>query len=592
MTERKPTPAQHRAATSKSPKILVLAGPGSGKTATGIARIENLMAQGIDPKKMVAVTFTNNAAKEMASRMPIVKASPNGDESMPYIDVPVELGHVGTLHSLALRMLKEHGACIGYGERMAIISPESAAEFLEAKAQMANCKAPMKQLLAIKGAGRPPRSSKLSVAEVAVAAYYDDLKTASIVDYDILLSEFLFLLTNPLQVCGDERELIAARFTHLLVDEVQDSSPMDWAIYDAFPAEHKYLTGDTDQAIFSFRGGSLAGILRCSEQKYCEVIRLEENFRSRSEICDAAQRMIEKNDERIRKATVSARGPGGLVKLFGPWENEGEEIAATARKIRELHDGGTPWSEIAVLARTNHLVNGFRVALPNMGVPVVTRSVQELPRDWKLARALVELIAEPDNDALAYFYLIAFHQSQGLMPKNARAVAGGIRKEAHLTGKTINDYCTHFSKVSRPELILQAMAGEKISRESQAVAAERYQELSPAATVLDFALALADVRERVVQGKEDGITTSTIHSAKGREFSAVFLAGMEDEVIPGRRSDADLQEERRLAFVAATRAKDCLFLSWSTSRVTPWKDVVKHSLSRFVLEMIDLGQKP
>ena len=579
------TKAQLESITSDAPRIICAAGPGAGKTATLVARIEHLIGGGVPAEKIAVMTFTNAAARELSARLP--RQMRNDDPEMR--EIPLDWGHLGTLHSFALRMLKIHGEALGYGDRLAVVSPESAQDLIESKARQLGCKASMKALMELKGRGRPARTTKMDVPLTVIASYYDDLKTAGIVDYDTILSEFLALLTLPGGENESPRFEIGEEFSHLLVDEIQDSSPIDWKIYEAFPAANKFYVGDGDQSIFGFRGAAVSEMVRRSNDPGYSVIKLEENFRSREEICGAANRLISHNSGRVEKRTTSVKGPGGKVFAAPACSNEGEEIGAVARTIKSIQageHGADPRWTMAVIARTNFIADAYRKTLAACGIPVVERTRSDLPRDWALCRGLAELLVFPDNDALAFFYLIARLEKGGATPKAAREMAHAARRIAHAEGRTINQSQLHYGRVTSPIVAMQALAQSEVSRESQMIAAERLRDLPPGSTMMDFALSLAEVREYVKDSDGPGVRCLTIHGAKGSEADVVFFVGLEEEVTPGKRSDVDVEEERRLAFVAATRAREKLYLVHCLSRVTAWKAVVPHTPSRFIKEMM------
>jgi DNA helicase-2/ATP-dependent DNA helicase PcrA len=580
------TVAQRAAIESSAPEILAVAGPGSGKTATLVSRIRRLVLDGVAPEKIVVLTFTNAGANELRERIvDAVKAERDLDSSAEDPE-PEELGFAGTLHSFALRMLREHGAAIGYGPRLSLISPESSRDLLAAKARALAGKRPpaLSRLLELKTAlpGRivPPGSpERFDLAETIVRAFFAEMRVAGLLDYDMLLDEFLALLEGA---AGLE---IAAKFTHLFVDEVQDSARIDWRIYRAFPAAAKFLVGDPDQGIYGFRGGRVDEMVGASLSPNVETLALEANFRSRPEICVAAQRLIANNFSRIAKETRSARDRGGRVVLLPAAITDGEEIAIVARTIRDLsiNHGSVPFEEIAVLARTNAIADQFRKGLPGAGVPVVTFKRSEFPPDFKLARAFVELCVDPDNDALASFYLIARAEHNGTPPDVARAQVHAARLKATATGKTLNETTLQFTRISQPSILLEALAGFAC-RETRAIAAEQFQQLPRGAGVLDLALALAQIREFSSEEGE-GVRVLTMHGSKGREFDAVFVVGFEDEAIPGRVEGSEIEEERRLAYVAATRAREFLAFSHAQSRSSQWARNAPRTPSRFLAEL-------
>lgn len=573
------TDAQRAVIETTAQNVVVLAGPGSGKTATVVARINQLIDDGTEPRKIAAITFTNAAARELeeriyGERMPSVVAGafPSTREQ--------KLGHVGTLHSFCLRMLREHAEASGYGSRLSVISPESAVDLIVSKAKTLGCKLPLKDLLALKAKGRPEIGGKLSVAETVVASYFDDLREAGVVDLDVLLTEFLRVLKTDLAVQTE----IAVRFDHLFVDEVQDSSETDWNIYRALPIAHKCHVGDPDQAIYSFRGGDVQCMREEIRDEWTKLFFLEENFRSRSEICDAANALIGHNPTRYDKETRSVRGHGGAVLLIEPQINEGAEIGRVAGEIKLRIELGEDPCEIAVLARTNAIAHGFAKTIAACGLPVVAKEKSDLPLDWPFVRSLVELLANPDNDTLAFFFLVALYRKLGADEKEARSMAHAVAKTAASIPRTINEANLHFSRGLNAVGVVGIVAEKGASLESRFVLAKIVDEIGPNATALEFALNVAGIRHREKDAaKSEGIEVTTIHVAKGREWDTVFVVGCEDETFPGKRNDEE--EERRLLYVAITRARKRLYFSSAASRVTTWGAIVPRTPSRFLAEI-------
>ncbi|MGB8295899.1 MAG: ATP-dependent helicase, partial [Polyangia bacterium] len=305
-----PTPAQQQAINSNETDILCVAGPGSGKTQTTVDRIKRLIETSTPPARIVALTFTNAAAKELEERLqsdwpclPDGSAISDNAQMATY-----HLGYTGTLHGFAFRCLREHGALLGYGTHLTVISPESAQDLLEQKAKELGCRDTIKRLLEIKAAGLDT-TKRMTVAETTVASFLQELKQASIVDFDILLTEFARLVR-------EHPECLAGRWDHLFVDEVQDSSTTDWQIYRGLPIPSKFYGGDPDQSIYGFRGAAVAEMV--AHAQAAKVITLESNFRSLEPICRAAQALIEYNAGRIPKATISTRGIGPPVRLLPP----------------------------------------------------------------------------------------------------------------------------------------------------------------------------------------------------------------------------------------------------------------------------------
>ena len=571
------TTAQQEAIITQDKTVLVVAGPGSGKTATTVARIKNLIDDGVDPQRIVAITFTNAAAKEMQHRLETYEVDPH---TMKALEAATpSLGHCGTLHSFALRMLKQHAGQFGYGDRLSIVSPESAQDLLLSKAQTIGCKLKLEDLLKLKAKGRPEKGTRMDLGQVAVASYYQDLQEAGIVDFDILLTEFARLLE-------DQAFVGFLDYDYLFVDEVQDSGPVDWDIYLTLPIANKFYVGDPDQAIYGFRGGDLNGMMWVAKKPSTTVIKLEENFRSHTEICTAAQNLIEHNADRIDKRTISAKGPGGGIGIHSPAFNEGAELADVAKSIIDWCQGMDLLMrgddlDVAVLCRTNAIAFAYQQGLEAAGLPVIKREKSTLPKDWPLLRSLVELMVNPNNDTLAYFYLTALYQSQGASAKDARQAAHSVRQAANQAGKSINRANLHFDG----NQIEKALG--PISKESRMLLGQIIRTVD-LGNALELALAVASYRDEIKEENKqvEGIHVLTIHGSKGREFDAVFLVGWEDEIIPGRNNGpAQVEEERRLAYVGITRARNFVMITNAQTRATPWGAIAQHTPSRFIAEL-------
>lgn len=582
MNQETATPAQASAIYTDNPHVLCVAGPGAGKSSTVVARIKRILEGGVSAKNIAALSFTNAGSRVLQDRL--------GD---------VELGANSTLHSFSLRCLKKHGAPFGYGERTAIIAPDSAADLMQSKAESLGCKTALDKLLKLKGGkGRPPRGKRLTLEETVVATYLDELKEARVVDYDVLLQEFREMLTSGDPRAMSAQQSLAGEFSHLFVDEVQDSAAIDWDIYRALPVLNKFYVGDPDQNLYEFRGARVREMIAEAADPEVMLIKLEENFRSHVEICDVAQRLIERNHNRVDKVTASVRGLGGMVVDLAEYDNAGAEIAGVthyiktdfaAKVVDEEKSERTPYGEVAILARTNAIADGFRKALPTLGVPVIETKRYNLPRDWPYARALMEVLIAPDNDSLAYFYLVARGLNKGMNASAARKAAQTIRVDANAAGETINKNLLGFVSITRPESALAALVGAGVSRESHMIAVEKWRELPPGSTMEDFTLSLATATDYVKEGAGEGVHVSTVHGFKGREADVVFLVGVEDEVYPGqdaREGDDGIEGARRCLYVGMTRARRALYFSSARSRVTEWKQVIARTPSRFLKEIL------
>lgn len=589
------TASQIEAVESEHRNIMVAAGPGSGKTRTLVERIGRLIEKGCDPSRIAVLTYTNAAANEISNRLGIgerviakcLQPVMVGDPAIvgKNIEKPqiLKLGFCGTLHSFGLRMLKVFGSCVGYGPGTCVISPESALDLMESKARSMGCKTSVEKLLQLKAEnGRPPRGKRLSLQETVIATYLDELRESRVVDYDVLLHELLAILLDRDEACEAAAKEIGAKFDHLLVDEVQDSAPIDWEIYRALRVPNKFFVGDPDQSLYAFRGAAVREMVAESASVLTLTIKLEDNFRCSEAICAAAQTLIEHNSDRIGKRTVSA-APDRMncLEIKDPFEGEQEEVVWMANQMRILNQE-FPFGEMAVLCRTNGIADAMRLSLRGLSLPVSEMTTHRVPPDWKTARAFLEFVADPDNDSLAYLYLT---QKAGNDPK-AKDLAHAARISANADGKTINQARLGFGKASTPESALAALRSNA-SRESHALAVEKWNEMAYGASLEEFILSLGSVSDYQKEEACEAIHVLTVHAAKGREFDAVFVPAFEDECFPGQsgKTQEGIEEERRVAYVAMTRARHALFISSSKMRQTKWAGLVKRTPSRFLKEI-------
>lgn len=587
------TDPQRRAVTTDHPNVFCVAGPGSGKTTVLAERIKRLVGSNNNERRIAAITYTNAAARNLEARI-------NRTTDLERVPWDMSLGYAGTLHGFCLKMLREHGGNAGYGARTAILDDEGARELLAAKAATMGCKDSIDSLVELKRRGRPHRApgAVYTRDQLVVLSYMDELAETALLDFDMILTEFLRILCKQ----GPLWQAVKDRFDHVLVDEVQDSAMVDWWIYKALPIANKFLVGDPDQAIFGFRGGEYGLSLKHAANPDVGVITLAENFRCGEEICDAANRLIKHNPGRIPKRTIPEQGAefGQVGVLFSPHGNEGSEVQTVVDAINSYYTSqdGT----VAILARTNLIAAPFSEALEASGTAVATQPKSEMPADWGLTKALLEFLAQPDNNTLAFFFQIARSQRGGASAVSARNTANTIRQDAQAKGVTINELWFQIPKevADVAQVAGHFMDKEEISQESRMLVIEMARNLPPGATMLDLALE-ASRRDRPEQAKPtEGVTVTTIHSAKGREFDVVYLVGMEDEVIPGScgRQDTEtganlgkaleVEEERRLFFVALTRARSQVWITHSATRRANWgqRPLQARTPSRFIKEAI------
>ncbi len=514
-----PNKEQLEAINDPSPDLLIVAGPGSGKTFTLVERIVAQLDAGTDPAEIVVITYTNAAAHELQQR------------------IGRPLGYIGTLHGFCLKLLRQFG---GFNDGLTVLDEDEEKNFI---ARLKIELAPRSTLVQVTeeiAKGIPSASQGTRTGpELAAFQYYDFLKENNVVTYDAILWFALDLLRS-------ESFVDPWPWTELFVDEVQDCSPLDMNLYNAMPFERRTLVGDPDQAVFGWRGGSVAGILQYAQR--ATVRKLTLNHRSQSDICGLATLLISKNKRRIPKETVAVTA-GGTVDAWLNLPTDAHEYAEIAKSILTLPEGKTA----AVLVRTNFLVEQVTAALSAHGIEVAARHKAPWPDDWTAARRLVALLAAPNNDYLAFNYLLAKHGEAAANKAKLCALETFSPINAILQLPTV----THLGDVAR------ALAKEGIGRTSLALIEKAVANMPDGATVADLAVELRS--ELLPVFVPDGrVVVSTLHGSKGREWDVVFIAGMDADLIPLKNQDAE--EERRLLFVGITRARERVVLSTALAR--------------------------
>ena len=570
------TDEQARAAHCEDPKVLCVAGPGSGKTETLINRILFLMSRGQSPRGMAVVTFTNAAARQLEERL------------YSHFDWPMDadgLGFVGTLHAFMMKLLQEHGSRIGLSGKLSVIDDDQKASLLETIAEELGIKK-FDSKKAEKELKASARESFVNPTkrELVLVEYFKRLRSSGLLDFDTILEWGRELIERMKHEPGWPWQC-------LFVDEYQDSATVDAFIYSTLPANYKFIVGDPDQAIYGFRGGDVSNIIEMANPgtggRIYKFTKLETNHRSGSHICKAAQRVISHNMNRVDKAMIVGRPDDNSEALVQMCNNAADEMCFVLDKITELANsagtvGTNPYADIAVIARTNKLVETFTEFLSSRGIPVVKKKAIVNPADWRKAKLLISLLINPWNDLTAHQYLVE---------KLGRAEANKIKNDSAIHMKSINDDTLKFVQGAD---LMATLVRENISKESQ----QRVRDAIEAIEERDggdpafFTVSLTDLLMFLSLGEEQqqeqgsGVVVTTMHSAKGREWGTVFIVGAEEQIIPGERKEPNYEEERRVFYVAMTRAKDRLIISHVRVRSAPFGPQVlrEHQPSRYLLE--------
>jgi len=620
-------PPQREAVLTTEGPVLVLAGAGTGKTAALTARLAHLIAtRKAWPSQILAVTFTNKAAREMKER--VSKISGGTIEGMPWL---------GTFHSIGARMLRSHAEMVGLQSNFTILDTDDQLRLLKQLISASNLdekRWPARQLAGLidqwKNRGLTPVQLGAADAEAFAngrgqelyAAYQERLRSLNACDFGDLLLHMLTIFRTQADVLDGYRD----RFKYILVDEYQDTnaSQYDWLKLLAEPKRNLCCVGDDDQSIYSWRGAEVANILRF-EQDFpgAKVIRLEQNYRSTPHILAAATGLIAHNAGRLGKTLWTEVNEGDRVKVIGVWDGPeearrvGEEIEAHQRRGGSLNDA-------AILVRAQFQTREFEERFIAIGLAYqIVGGFRFYERaEIRDALAYLRLVSQPADDlaferivnqpkrglgdkALASIHAYARATSQPLL-----VAAAAMLDSDELQSRARNSLARFVADIARwrqmagdishPELarILLDESGytAMLQAERSAEAAGRLENLAELTRAMEeyenlgaFLEHVSLVMDNDAQKGGDRVTIMTIHAAKGLEFPIVFLAGWEEGVFPSQRALdegglASLEEERRLAYVALTRARRLATILHAANRriYGQWTSSIP---SRFIAEL-------
>ncbi len=639
-------PPQRDAVNTLSGPLLVLAGAGTGKTRVVTFRIAQLIRRGVAPDRILAVTFTNKAAAEMQRRAGDLLGRRR--KTKPQIS---------TFHSLCVRILRRHISRLGYPEQFAIYDrgdqesiARSALREISAPRESLKPSDLLYQISLWKCRGVNPRealaiaeSDRQHLAAAAFRRYQNTLKAQGAVDFDDLLLHAEELLTRFDVVRRQE----AGNFDHVLIDEYQDTNGSQYRIVRALAAGHRNLcvVGDDDQSIYGWRGAEVQHILRFKiDWPEAKVVCLEDNYRSRPEILDMANQLIAFNRHRHDKRLRSARPRLAQPRIL-QFKDEVHEARSIVDDIRQvLEQPGMQPRDFAILFRTNEQPRAFETELRRVGLPYVLiggmsffdrREVRDILAYLKLMvnrqdevslRRIINTpargISERAVEALASF---ANQRKQSLWDAT-RDVDGAVGLTAAASAavkdfrRLIETFAGRFagrgSMVSTASALLDAIGFQQelerrsqdpLELESRTAAVEQlisavgqYESQTRKPSLSGFLDAtLLDNRsdgDKESQLQRNAIALMTLHAAKGLEFPHVYLVGMEEGLLPHRRSvesgeESQIEEERRLCYVGITRAQDRLTASLALTRLK-WGKPRDTLPSRFLYEMTGQADHP
>ncbi len=646
-------PPQLQAVRTLSGPLLVLAGAGTGKTRVVTYRVANLIRHGTKPDRILAVTFTNKAANEMQERIGARLGHRKPKRGDPVPPKPL----IGTFHSICVQVLRRHARTLGFPEKFAIYDrgdQESLARGVLRELRLHETMLKPSEFLSIigrwKNAGVRPegaatacRTDKEHMAASGYRRYQKALKLAGAFDFDDLLLFTEQLLLHEKAVCEQE----ARRFDHVLVDEYQDTNGSQYRIIKSLAAEHRNLcvVGDDDQSIYGWRGAEVTHILNFKRDwPDATVVKLESNYRSTSAILEMANRLIAFNRHRHDKVLIPARHGGQPPRVL-QFEDEATEAEKVAEEIlRRLEgDRSVEPRDFAILFRTNEQPRAFETALRKLRLPYTLTGAQsffdrkevrdilsylriiEMPQDEV---ALLRIINTPprglgtksvetllhaavstgkplweimnDKHRIALLPVAAQKgvlQLQEIASEVAQRAASGQLVDA---ARFLLEKTKYLGEIARlydqPEE--QEMRTATVEETINAIAA--YEAASPQPTLSGFLQSVA------LEGKEFGspkekqlqknaISLMTFHSAKGLEFPFVYMVGMEEGILPHRKSLEDsevgVDEERRLCYVGITRAQDELTFTLPLTRFK-WGKPRPTFVSQFLYEVTGQADNP
>lgn len=584
--------------------LMVLAGAGSGKTRVITHRIVHLIHQGVAPHNILAVTFTNKAAREMRERaQTLIKAFPPSNRAG--ID---SLPTVTTFHALGVRLLREHHEMLGLRRHFVIYdrsdSVRAIKQALEKGGYSPKQFEPRKMLSMISRAKGDAQSRTdflenassypQRVAGEVWETYEKIMREEHALDFDDLLVRTLNLIQQHPVV----RETLQKRYQYIHVDEYQDTNRVQYEIIRALAGERQNIcvVGDIDQNIYSWRGADIQNVLQFERHfTGAHTVLLEENYRSTKTIIAASNDIISKNQNRVEKTVFTNNQDGENISLFAAMtgSDEAEYIAMTANAL--IRDGASP-SSIAVLYRTNFQSRALEEAFLNFGIPYQLLGTKFFERkEVKDVLSFLRLALNPGSTA--DLTRIVNTPTRGIgkvtllkMVEGRRdEIAGATLEKVEQFDQIMTDIadCARTKKISETLKFIMKRTGieanyrkngteedlERLENLRELVTlGVRYDELDPeegTEALMENAALQSDQDEMKDKEEQDAVRLMTVHAAKGLEFPYVFITGLEEGLFPHERLDdrgVDHEEERRLFYVALTRAEKKVFLTYAHMR--------------------------
>lgn len=610
--------SQYEAVVNTEGPVLVLAGAGSGKTRVVTYKIAYLVKEiGVNPFNILAITFTNKAANEMKERAEeLLERSINGM-------------WIGTFHSICVRILRKH-----YSSNFTIYDTQDSLNLIKRIVKDRNLDSDQFKPKSIKNRISDFKNKGMGVKEFQEFAgsdfylkivgemffdYEAAMKEANALDFDDLLLKTVKLFEANPSVC----EEYSKKFDYIFVDEYQDVNDIQYKFIKAISHVHNNLTvvGDENQSIYAFRGANLENILNFERDfKGAKVIYLNQNYRSTKSILDAANHLILNNPQKYKRELLATKADDEKVKCYNLMTGD-DEAYKVLEIIEKLKDDGEKYSDIAILYRTNNQSRAFEDVFVRNSVPYeIIGGIRFYDRkEVKDVLAYLKLLNNPFDSVS--FERIVNTPRRGVGPKTL----GDLNEYRLVTGKdyfeTLSDIGTKSAKkfgedfirirevmndvplselvdivLEKSEYLKELKVSKNPEDESRVQNVyefvsyvKEYEEKNPESELSEMLNEISLLSDIDQSKEEDKVVLMTVHSSKGLEFRNVFVVGLEEGLFPSRMSmedEKDVEEERRLFYVALTRARDRLFLTSADSRMIYGQTIYSKN-SRFLEEIKD-----
>lgn len=608
---------QKKAATFKDGPCLVIAGAGSGKTKVLTTRIAKLIENGVKPYNILAITFTNKAAGEMRERVNNI--------------INAHDAFIGTFHSFGLKIIRENSALFNLTSAFTLIDTEDQTSIIKKIMKDINITDKMISPAFIKSKISFIKNNMLSDSEIANFLISENEKIAVKIyyEYEKILKrnntlDFDDLLKKPVELFNSNKEVLEKyqdKFKYILIDEYQDTNEVQYKLVKLLSKKYSnlFVVGDPSQSIYAFRGANYQNILNFEKDfKGCTVIKLPQNYRSTQTILDAANEVISHNKQRKDLDLFSDLGQGVKIKYIRTF-NDSMENKRVVDEIQKLYEEGYNRKDMAIFYRTNAQSRSIEDALVKANIPYkVFGSFYFYKRkEIKDLLAYLKLIANPSDDvslervinepkrkigdktienlrekarSLNISMFEAIDSGKELEFKNLILNLIEISKDTSITG--LIDKTLELSKMKETyenDKSLESDIRLENLMEFRSVS-ETYEKETGNVNLSDFLMEVSLVSDAAEYSLDsDAVTLMTVHSAKGLEFKVVFIIGLEENIMPISKAlydDEELEEERRLMYVAITRAKEKLYLLNAGRRML-YGNMQMNPPSRFISEISD-----